>query len=189
LVIEGFPRSATTYSYYAFCLAQRKRVHVAYHLHSPVNVVHALRMNVPVLVILRRPREAVSSAAVRDPQISLKAYLRRYRAFYRLLAPHYSDLVIADFEDVIQDFGQVVERINTKYNKEYLIPTNHPLDLEKIQDGLALRNQYGTRLTSYLPDDEKERLKQQVDYQSCSNELRQCEDLYEHWIHSDSRSK
>ena len=184
LVIEGFPRSATTFSYYAFCMAQRRRVHVAFHLHSPVNVVNALRMKVPVLVILRPPRDAVSSAFVRDPQISLKANLRRYDAFYRLLTPYKNDIVVADFKDVVRDFGQFVERINKKFDKNYLRPTNHPLDLEKIRDGLVLRNQHGTQLTSYLPNDEKENLKRQVDFRSCRTELRRCEDLYHQWIHS-----
>jgi len=165
-------------------MAQRRRVHVAFHLHSPVNVVNALRMKVPVLVILRPPRDAVSSAFVRDPQISLKANLRRYDAFYRLLTPYKNDIVVADFKDVVRDFGQFVERINKKFDKNYLRPTNHPLDLEKIRDGLVLRNQHGTQLTSYLPNDEKENLKRQVDFRSCRTELRRCEDLYHQWIHS-----
>ena len=100
-------------------MAQRRRVHVAFHLHSPVNVVNALRMKVPVLVILRPPRDAVSSAFIRDPQISLKTNLRRYDAFYRLLEPYKGDLVCAAFDDVIQDFGRIVDRINKKYDKNY----------------------------------------------------------------------
>jgi hypothetical protein len=184
LVIEGFPRSATSYSYHAFCLAQRRRVQVAYHLHSPVNVVNALRLKVPVLVIVRRPRDAVSSAFIRDPMISLKAYLRRYEMFYRLLYPYRNDLVCAEFEDVIRDVGKIVESINKKYDKNYLLPTGHPLDFEKIRDGLALRNQDGTQLTSYLPNEDKERSKQQVDFKSCASELRRCEALYDQWIGS-----
>jgi hypothetical protein len=184
LVIEGFPRSATTYSYYAFCLAQRRRVHVAYHLHSPVNVVNALRMKVPVLVIVRRPRDAVSSAFIGDPRISLKTYLRRYEMFYRLLFPYRNDLVCAEFDDVIQDVSKIVESINKKYDKNYLLPTDHPLDFEKIRDGLAIRNQNGTQLTSYLPNEDKERSKQQVDFGPCRSELRECEVIYERWTHS-----
>src|ERR671920_2182155 len=63
LVIEGFPRSGNSFARRAFIMAQDEpqiKNHIAHHLHVPAQVVQAARWQIPTLVLIRRPRDAVS---------------------------------------------------------------------------------------------------------------------------------
>src|SRR5437773_3659904 len=61
IVIEGFPRSATSFAVAAFRLAQDREVVVGHHVHSPAQVIEAVRRGVPAIVLVREPEEAALS--------------------------------------------------------------------------------------------------------------------------------
>src|SRR4029453_17396954 len=67
LVIDGYTRSASTYAVYAFQLAQDRPVRLAHHLHAPAQIVAAVRWGIPTMLVVRDPRGAVLSQAVREP--------------------------------------------------------------------------------------------------------------------------
>src|SRR5215211_6607259 len=70
LVIEGFPRSGNSFARRAFVMAQSDtqiKHHIAHHLHVPAQVVRAARWQIPTLVLIRRPKDAVLSLVLRDP--------------------------------------------------------------------------------------------------------------------------
>ena len=81
LVIEGFPRSANTFARVAFNRAQSERVRIAHGLHVPAQVIRAATWRIPTLVLIRKPKDAVLSFAIRDP-ISVDQALRYYLSFY-----------------------------------------------------------------------------------------------------------
>jgi hypothetical protein len=54
---------------------------IADRMHVPAQVVRAARWQIPTLVLIRRPRDAVLSFAVWDP-ISVDKALRYYLSFY-----------------------------------------------------------------------------------------------------------
>lgn len=180
LVIEGYLRSATTYCYYAFLLAQNRPVHVAYHLHVPAHVIRAVRWNIPTLVIIRDPRDAVSSALVRDPHTSVKAHLYRYLVFYQTLNAYRDDIVVADFEEVISDFSAVIDRINAKYATQFQRFEQTEENLARVHALLdARQNAFGgDHLTSYRPTAKKDIMKRKVDFSGKSNLLLRCTKIY-----------
>src|SRR2546422_7828125 len=47
MMIEGYPRSGNTFAVAAFRLAQQRPVIVAHHLHSPAQVLEAVRRRIP----------------------------------------------------------------------------------------------------------------------------------------------
>ncbi len=81
VVIEGYPRSANTFAIAAFRLAQRRRVQLAHHAHVPAQAREGLRRGLPVVVLVRRPDEAVTSMAIRAG-VSIETALRVYVRFH-----------------------------------------------------------------------------------------------------------
>jgi hypothetical protein len=90
LVIDGYTRCATTFAVYAFQLAQERPVRVAHHLHAPAQLIVAAKMGIPVLALIREPREAILSQLIREPGISLRGALVAYARFYSSLMPQRS---------------------------------------------------------------------------------------------------
>ena len=118
IVIEGFPRSANTFAVTAFELAQERPVTVAHHLHAAAHVVRAAQARVPVIVLVRAPEDAIASVVARKPSLdpaAAAAYLR----FYEGVAGVLDACVVAEFRQVVDDFGGVIERTNRAYGTTF----------------------------------------------------------------------
>jgi hypothetical protein len=118
LVIEGFPRSANSFARVAFNRAQKGTVRIATGLHVPAQVIRAARWRIPTLVLIRRPKDAVLSFAIRDP-ISVGQALRYYLSFYETVENYGDAYVLGTFEEVTGDFGQVIERLNDRFETSF----------------------------------------------------------------------
>lgn len=119
LVIEGFPRSGNTFAVAAFLLSQASEVKLAHHTHKPANVIQAIRLTIPAIVIIRNPLDAIVSLTIRHPEINPRLGLRSYIRFYRQLYPYRKGFLIAQFEEVINDFGQIIRRVNTRFDTSF----------------------------------------------------------------------
>src|SRR3954454_24963560 len=115
LVIEAFPRSANTFATVAFQLSQPAPVRVAHHLHAPAQVADGVRRGIPVLVLVRHPRDAVTSQVIRSPGISVPSALSAYTRFHGFVATVGTGCQIATFEQVTGDFGFVIDALNRRY--------------------------------------------------------------------------
>ncbi len=118
LVIEGFPRSANSFARVAFNRAQREKVRIAAGLHVPAQVIRAARWRIPTLVLIRNPKDAVLSFAIRDP-ISVEQALRYYLSFYETVEKYRDAYVLGSFEEVTRDFGRVIRRINDRFGTAF----------------------------------------------------------------------
>lgn len=118
LLIEGFPRSANTYAAWAFMLANPQRS-LARHVHSAAHVLLALRYKVPALVLLRAPEDAIQSLLVRRPELAPKHAVIDYLNFHNTLTSYKSELVIAHFTTVIENFATVIEAVNNFYGCDF----------------------------------------------------------------------
>jgi hypothetical protein len=119
LVIDGYTRCATTFAVYAFQLAQEHPVRVAHHLHAPAQLIMAAKLGIPVLALIREPREAILSQLIREPGISLRGALVAYARFYSSLMPYRSQMVVGQFGEVTQSFGSVVRRLNHRFGTSF----------------------------------------------------------------------
>lgn len=122
IVIEGFPRSANTYAYVAFMLAQNRPMRVAHHVHGPAQFEVALRFDIPCVMLIRDPVDAVISMAIRDPRLNPGMLMREYVQFYRRVERIAEHVVIADFSAVTECFDLVIEEVNQRFSKEFLLP-------------------------------------------------------------------
>src|ERR687890_1128224 len=121
VVIEGFPRSGNSFARRAFIMAQDEtfdKTRIAHHLHVPAQVVRAAQWRIPTLVVIRRPRDAVLSFAAWDP-ISVDQALRYYLSFYETAEKYRDAYVLGRFEEVTEDFGEVIRRINERFGTTF----------------------------------------------------------------------
>jgi hypothetical protein len=119
IVIVGFPRSGNTFAVVAFEQAQRESVRVAHHLHMPAQVIRAAQLGIPILLLARKPTDAVLSLVIREPGVSIRQALKHYVSFYEKAAEYRDALVVGFFEEVIRDYGTVLERVNAKFGTEF----------------------------------------------------------------------
>jgi hypothetical protein len=184
LVIEGAARTATTFAYYGMLSSQSRSLSIAYHIHLPGQVFRALKLNIPVLVTMRNPRDAVASAIVREPYMPTKAYLERYFHFYQTLKPHIDQFLVADFDEVVNNFPTIIDRLNCRYGLDFCAPTNLPRFTAEVTKYPNCHHQsYGGGVhQSYLPNAAKNSAKNQVDFRAHKELLTCCEGLYEHYL-------
>jgi hypothetical protein len=168
LVIEGFPRTGTSFAYSAFLMAQPEPVPVAAHVHAPAQVIEGVRRGIPVLVIIRDPRETVLSFVVRNPHITLDRATHAYLRFYEPILPLRRGFVVGSFPDVTADFGAVIKRINERFGTRFGIfehtPENVSAVFAQIDEDYRRRLPAGERLEREIarPSQVRDELKQRI---------------------------
>jgi hypothetical protein len=168
LVVEGFPRSANTFARVAFSKAQNEKVRIAHGLHVPAQVVRAARWQIPTLVLIRKPRDAVLSFVVRDP-ISIDQALRYYLSFYETVEKCRDAYILGLFEEVTEDYGEVIRRINDKFGTTFSLFRHNERNVEKVFARIERnsRRRYGeTRWETKVsrPSAVKEGIKHELGY-------------------------
>ena len=173
LVIEGFPRSGNSFARRAFILAQGEgfdKTRIAHHLHVPAQVIRAAGWEIPTLLLIRRPKDAVLSLVIRDP-ISVDQALRYYVSFYETAERYRDAYVLGLFEEVTEDFGQVIERVNEKFGTTFSPFRHDEENVNKLFAGMdtQAKNMYGEALSErkvQRPSAVRERMKHEIQYES-----------------------
>lgn len=129
ICIEGYPRCANSYAVYALVLANNN-LNVGHHLHVPAQIFKSVQMEIPTIVPIRTPEEAVSSFLVFQKSTNADLYLKAYVKFYKSLFHLLDKVVIADFTTIIGDFNKVIQAVNNKYRTNYQVIS----DLKQRQD-------------------------------------------------------
>jgi hypothetical protein len=190
VMIEGFPRSANTFAVTAFQLAQQRDVRIAHHVHEAVHVRAAAERGVPVLLLVRRPEDAVVSALLRKPQLSMTVTARVYRQFHADLLALSPGFVVADFDQVTTDFGAVIRRLNARYGTGFAEFEHTPDNVERCfqQIDRHSRTRTGGELVAQVvarPSDAKHEpataLRERYRSQLASSDRARMEELYTHY--------
>jgi hypothetical protein len=174
LVIEGFPRSGTTFARRAFIVAQNERgdktrfADIACHFHVPAQVIRAARWRVPTLVLIRKPKDAVLSFVIMDP-ISVDQALKYYISFYETVEKYRDAYVLGTFEEVTEDFGQIIKRINDKFGTAFSLFRHDEENVGKVFAGIETRARkvHGETLSERKvsrPSSVRERMKHEIEY-------------------------
>lgn len=165
-VIEGTPRSGNTFAVAAFELAQRRRVKTAHHLHAAAQVIVAVNRGIPTLVLIRNPVDSALSHMIREPWISAGQALSTWVRFYGSTMPLKNGVVVATFEQVTSDFGEVIREVNRKFGAAFEefehTEVNVTRALEIVEQGN--RDNFGVldEITVARPSAERERLKAEL---------------------------
>jgi hypothetical protein len=171
LVIEGFPRSGNSFARRAFVMAQNEsfdKTRLAHHMHVPAQVVRAAQWQIPTLVLIRRPRDAVLSFAVWDP-ISVDQALKYYVSFYETCEKYRDAFVLGRFEEVTEDFGQVIKRINDKFGTTFSLFRHEQDNVGKLFADMETyaRTKYGGTIWErklHRPSAVKDRMKHEIEH-------------------------
>ena len=119
IVIEGYPKSANSFAWAAFTLAQDRPVRIAHHIHAPGQVLFGIKYGLPVVMLIREPDDAISSLKLRRESLDLSQLFRHYVRFYECLLPQRDHVVIAEFRTVTTDFGKIVRDLNDRFGTEF----------------------------------------------------------------------
>jgi hypothetical protein len=119
IVIDGYPRSGNGY-----CLAAMQYANpdvlIASHRHSPSSALAGLRHHLPVIVLIRPPRAAIASALQFEPDQDPAWGFELYRRYYEGILPVADRVLIATFDEVTEDFGEVTRRCNKRFNTDFV---------------------------------------------------------------------
>jgi hypothetical protein len=119
LVIDGFQGSANSFASFVFRKSQTKYVKIAHHMHSPSQIIQAIRKNIPVLLVIREPKDAIISLTSRWSYISVDRGLKSYISFYSKLEPYAANYIVSTFDQTTKNFDRVVEKINAKFATKF----------------------------------------------------------------------
>ncbi|BBM85316.1 hypothetical protein [Candidatus Uabimicrobium amorphum] len=166
LVIDGYPRSANSFALAAFRLAQTTDYKVATHVHTSSQIAIACRSDIPTLVLIRPPRDAVVShkslslevnnGDLHVKNIPLSLYLKAYIQFYTLIYPYRDKFVLGKFEQVTSNFSVVIEEINHKFNTKFAVFDHNAQNVEKIFNSSGFHLSPSKKRNSYKKDVYKE---------------------------------
>jgi hypothetical protein len=120
LVIEGFPRSANSFTVAILRRLQPKKVNIAHHHHVPAQIIKAINLQIPILVLIRSPKDAVISFKIYDSSISIAQALRTYISFYQEILNYKDKYVVGLFEEVISDYTSIINKINNKFKTNFV---------------------------------------------------------------------
>jgi hypothetical protein len=166
IVIEGYPRSGNTFAVVAFRLAQGREIKMAHHLHAAAQIKRASRLDVPAILLIRKPSDAILSLMVRDPHASVRWALRSYIRFYSAAAPYLEKTVVAPFETVTSDLGSIIRIVNIRYGTAFkeFVPTEDALNsVRQTVEWMARRDAMMTGWDSHqgvaLPSEQRQQAK------------------------------
>jgi hypothetical protein len=160
--IEGFPRSANTYATEMF---QRRNgpLPLAHHLHVPGQVLRAVQLGLPSVVLVRPPLDALSSLLIVDERLSIELAVWSYVDFHRRVWVARESVAACQFHEVIGDASVVSRRLNERFGTRF---DDRPVS--RTERGELLRmmtNSHhavadrSSRWGSTTPDPEKDRRK------------------------------
>ena len=165
VVIEGFPRCGNTFAVVAFQSAQNQSIKIAHHIHAAAQISLAARWEIPTIVLIREPLDAVSSLIVRHPEREPERCLIEYDIFYRSILALQGKFVVADFQETISDFGAVTARLNALYGTSYVCFTHSPENIDSVFKKIESQNvlyENGSAFQLAKPAREKELPKKEV---------------------------
>lgn len=192
IVIDGFLRSGNTFSVAAFAVANGLDVPIARHLHGAPHILRGVRLGLPTVVLIRRPTEAVSSYLVRRPTLTPRDALVEYQDFYRTAWRVRDGFVVGLFEDVVTNFGDVIERVNRRFHTDFIpyrpTPENEAAAFALVEE-MNRRECRGEVVETHVgrPSQARTRriaeIKQGMDEPRTAALLRQAEDVYTDYAH------
>ena len=117
ICIAGPPRSANTFATHVFRFWNQDAL-IAHHVHLPNQVLFAVKWNIPCVVLLRNPLDAISSNLALD-RLSIGTAIFSYVNFYNRIAKVRDRVTVVKFEDVIKNPQIMVSQLNSKFGTSF----------------------------------------------------------------------
>jgi len=118
ICIEGFPRSGNSFFVNVFRY-WNPETRIAHHIHVPAQVIRAVSLNIPCIVLVRNPVDVIASLLIIDERLSLKVALFSYIDFYRRLLPLKTKVIFTYFDEATNNPETVIEKVNDVYGTKF----------------------------------------------------------------------
>lgn len=120
LVVEGYPRSANSFlvRLIAHQLDQNglKKLKIGHHTHKMENLKLAIIYEKPIVVVMRKPVDAISSCFIyHQNAISLSQCAKNYDIFYSFVKKNNDKFIVAAFDTVTTDPNRIFSALHDKY--------------------------------------------------------------------------
>jgi hypothetical protein len=119
----------------------------------PAQVLEGVRRGLPTMVLIRHPKDAVLSHVIHTPALTVEDSLRGYIRFHEPLLRPSDGFVVGTFEEVTQDFGVVIDRLNHRFGTAFAGFEHTDANLERLNR--EIETDYRSRASS---DEELERV-------------------------------
>lgn len=183
ICIDGYPRSANSFSVRMFRQANPE-AKIAHHTHSVANLNKALKHNIPVVVLIRDPEQAIVSSVIAHKKNDIDMEVSRYIDFYDWVYKRIDKVVIADFYRIINDFNAVILGVNKKFDKSFLLLGDVKDADSQVKDDIEKRfDKLGQSEMSHIkpvPTNERDKIKETLrDSVLIHNDFSEAKKLYE----------
>jgi len=182
IVIEGFPRSANTFSVVAFMQAQSSPVKVAHHLHVEAQLMYAAKRGIPAIALIRTPEDSFRSLLIRHPESAPDWMIARYIKFYAAVRKLGDKCLVVKYEDVIGDMGGIISRINSHFGTKFDVPVHDETMVKSVFKEIEAINQriyQGKESHIGRPSEERKQLAKEIDFSGLEAEISKANALYE----------
>lgn len=132
LAVEGFPRSANSFVLHALKWSNPEFKYAS-HMHACGPIKYAARKQIPMLVLIREPRSAVVSLALRDG-LRMDYCFEWYLKYYRCVAAHRSSLVLAEFSTVTSGLDAIYEELRSRYGLALRQPPMEASEIAQVKE-------------------------------------------------------
>lgn len=153
IVIDGFPRSANSFAYYAFRQANPD-VPLAGHTHSAQTIRAGAERGLPTVLLAREPIGVTASLVQFVPGLDPRDALRAYLRFHTTCLTHVDRVLVTSFDDVTADFGHVIGLVNARWGTEFALPLEDAQADKEVRADLVASNQRyygGSESTAPIP--------------------------------------
>jgi hypothetical protein len=127
LCIDGYPRSANSYAVnLAYNLNPSLRL--VHHIHSQVIIRKAVKLGIPTIVLIRKPKDAIVSEFIRikhltNKEPSIDYLIQKYVDYYNAVSDVISSVSLVPFKEITNNpvfFLELVSRLtDTVNNRNY----------------------------------------------------------------------
>lgn len=186
ITIEGFMRSGNTYAYHQF-IDVNKNLNIAHHRHSNAQITFSIRNKIPTLLLIRNPIDVlVSTYIFLHKRVPIKQIAKSWIKFHLPLISLKDKMVISDFNNTINNFGNSIEEVNNLYQTRFIIPK-----LERNKTFQAIKDNQKIPDFNQLPHpNEQTRYKKQkvkeavIKDKELKSILKECINIYETFLES-----
>lgn len=139
LLIEGFPRSGNSFLV-SWIATANPDLRIASHMHSMAHVHAALRRDLPVVIVVREPEDALASLAVFSPEQPLEQHIERYRRFHERAIDVTDDVIVSPFEVTTKRPELVVDALRPRMSQDLVAsPPGGTVEVMEAVDRRSLR--------------------------------------------------
>lgn len=116
LIIEGFPRCGNTFMKAVLQDAGLDWLRIVSHFHMPAPVLLGVKREIPTIVLVRHPKDCISSYVIRDG-CSIDQALTEFVNYHQQIIPvlHNRALMIIDFGLMTSDVNSVIKQVKLRF--------------------------------------------------------------------------